>query len=292
MVEQNGTSSSDRFRKNALRNQKSGERLDSLLVLVGMKSWFSLLAILLLISAVLLWAFQVSFPDRISGEGMLLPASGIRTIVSPVSGRVSSILVGQGDSVIPGACVARIGTRNAGDSLFPALCPVRATILAVQVCDGDSVSAGDVLFSISTEGNMENDLQAVIYFDAEDGQRIETGMQAGIDPVSTDREDYGYILGEVSYVSDFPVSETDIAKTLGTADIAHEIASHGPSIEVRIDLLPDSTTFSGYAWSSRHGPEEKLHAGILCSGEVALSRKSLLQLIFPDIDEKSRHSNP
>jgi HlyD family secretion protein len=139
---------------------------------------------------------------------------------------------------------------------------------------------------------MGDDLQAVVYFSAREGQKIEKGMQASIDPSSSDREDYGFLLGEVSSVSMFPAVETEIARTLGSADLASEITSSGPVIEVRIDLIPDSSNSSGFTWSSRKGPEEKLHAGILCNGEVILARRNLIQLVLPDISEESRHANP
>jgi hypothetical protein len=124
-------------------------------------------------------------------------------------------------------------------------------------------------------------IQAVLYFHPSDGQRIQSGMAASLDPVSTSRDDYGYMTGSVDSVTPYPATAAQIADVLQNSDLASQWTADGPLIQVFIQLDPDTATVSGYRWSSIRGAEVSVHPGTLCFGQVLLSEKTPLQLILP-----------
>ncbi len=288
MNKQNAKLGLDQFRKDAVRQRQKGDQFDRLLIFVGIKGWMSLVAITLVLGAAIYWMLIASIPERVSGHGILLPSRGLTTLNAPCSGVISEVLMLEGDTLEPGDCLARIDTAATGTAPRRILCSFRARLEAVQVQPGDQVQTGDVLFTLDSISRTNPGLHAILYFSPGDGQRIQAGMCASLDPVSTDPEDYGYLLGHVASVSQFPMTTAEIARLIDNEDLAREWTADGPLIQIFVTLIPDTQTVSGYQWSSRTGPNMTIHAGSLCAGEVTLSERKPIELILPDISGQSK----
>jgi hypothetical protein len=146
---------------------------------------------------------------------------------------------------------------------------------------GHGILLQNVHDTLSSSAGTDGGLQAVLFLQPDEGQRVQNGMRANLDPLCVDSEDYGYMLGHVSAVSQFPVTSDKIAELTGNSDLAGEWTAKGPLIQITVSLEPDSSTLSGYRWSSRDGPDMKMHAGILCEGEVILTTQTPIELVLP-----------
>lgn len=291
MDKQNTGQDNGEFRKDALKQQQESDRFDGLLVLVGIKGWLSLIAVALLLGAAICWMLIASIPQRVNGHGILLPSSGLITVDAPCSGVISEVLAREGDILEPGDRLARIELAAAdttGTASHEVLATSRARLEVAQVRRGDHVQTGDLLFTLEPDTGANPGLQAILYFAPSDAQQIQVGMCADLDPVSTDKENSGYMLGEVSSVSSYPATSTEIARRISDESLANDWTTNGPLIEVIVDLLPDTGTVSGYRWSSRNGPAMTIHAGTLCEGEVITGQRRPIELILPDITGKQQ----
>lgn len=159
------------------------------------------------------------------------------------------------------------------------------TVIEVPVRKGDYVQAGTTIIVVQTEAR-NNTVEALLYFQATDGKKIEPGMKIGLIPSTVKQEEYGYILGIVRDVSEFPVSDAYLSSRLQNSALANSFHEIKNPIEVTVSLMPDFENYSGYKWSSSKGPRQKIGAGYMCSATVTTSRKRPVDLIVPALKKK------
>lgn len=159
------------------------------------------------------------------------------------------------------------------------------TVIEVPVRKGDYVQAGTTIIVVQTEAR-NNTVEALLYFQATDGKKIEPGMKIGLIPSTVKQEEYGYILGIVRDVSEFPVSDAYLSSRLQNSALANSFHEIKNPIEVTVSLMPDIENYSGYKWSSSKGPRQKIGAGYMCSATVTTSRKRPVDLIVPALKKK------
>ncbi len=150
----------------------------------------------------------------------------------------------------------------------------------IKYSKGDMIGTGT---AFATLKNPENSLEALLYVNHFQGKKIKSGMKAYIYPSTVSSEDYGCILGLVTYVSDYPSSPESMKKVLGNTTLVHQMLNTGSLIEVRISLLRDNNNFSGFEWSSSAGPNQVIESGTMCSGKVIFKNERPIQLLLPQL---------
>ena len=159
-------------------------------------------------------------------------------------------------------------------------------VVEIAVNPGQVVGSGARLASIDVREPRGN-LVCVTYFPVRDGKRVQPGMSIQVTPEMVKRERFGGILGKVSAVSVFPVTKEGAALLLGNAEVAERLLKNEPQIEVMAELEKDSSTYSGYKWSSSRGPHLLITAGTTTSGRVTVETRSPLTYILPLLREMS-----
>lgn len=124
-------------------------------------------------------------------------------------------------------------------------------------------------------------LQAILYFPASDGKKIDKNMLSQISPTTVKKEEYGFINGSVEQVSLYPMTREALMHSLQNELLVNKIAETEAPIEVRINLLEDSNTPSGLKWSSSMGPPIEIHSGTMCSGSVTIAKQRPISLVIP-----------
>ena len=111
-------------------------------------------------------------------------------------------------------------------------------------------------------------------------------MNIGIIPSTVKREEYGYIQGIVTEVSDFPVTEAYMSTVLKNSMLTRTFSQIQNPVEVRASIIPDPTTPSGYKWSSSKGPNKRMSPGIMCSSTITVDGKRPIELVVPLFKKK------
>ncbi len=70
-------------------------------------------------------------------------------------------------------------------------------------------------------------------------------------------------------------------RLLGSEELVDALSSDDASIEVRVNLIRDPPTTSGYAWSSVQGPPMQIDSGTLCTAWIEISTQRPLGLVLP-----------
>ncbi len=155
-------------------------------------------------------------------------------------------------------------------------------ILEIIVTPGQVLNAGTRLASLEAE-NPSSKLVGVTYFPVAEGKKIQPGMTLQITPQTVKRERFGGILGSVTNVSGFPISKEAAASVVGNSEVLQGLVSQKQDglIQVYGDLELDSTTESGYKWSSSNGPHLKISSGTTTVVRVKVEERAPITFVLP-----------
>lgn len=140
------------------------------------------------------------------------------------------------------------------------------------------------MYNCSREEELQQDtLEAIIYVPVDKGKRVKPGMEAMISPTTVEKEEHGFMVGNVVSVSEYPASFQGMMLTLGSDNLVNQLMEAGAPIEVKVELVLDSTTPSGYRWSTAEGPPIEVDGGTICLGEVVVQERTPISMVIPFI---------
>lgn len=163
--------------------------------------------------------------------------------------------------------------------------PYTGRILEVLTNEGSLVQVGEPIYRLDLIGENIKELEAVIYIAPADGKKIMPGMEIQIEPSTVKREEYGFILGKVIRVAQFPSTPQGMMRVLKNNQLVNEWSKQGAPFEIYADLIPDPTTESRYKWSSSQGPPLKIYSGTLCEASIIVRRQRPVSLVIPLLRE-------
>jgi HlyD family secretion protein len=156
--------------------------------------------------------------------------------------------------------------------------PYRGEVLEVKVSAGATVAASDPVVSIQPD---VQDLEVLLYLPAARAKDVRKGMEAMISPSSVKPEEYGFIKGYVSYISDFPDTPAELMHNFQNEVLVRALTGEGPVTGLHVEMERNQKTLSGYQWSSSRGPNLTLSGGTLCTAEVVTRWQRPVELLLP-----------
>jgi HlyD family secretion protein len=159
--------------------------------------------------------------------------------------------------------------------------PATGRVLEVMTERGNLVGPGEALLSLDQSGKAVKDLEAVFYVPSAYGKQIRAGMIVQIAPTTVKQEEYGLLLGRVTYVADYPATPKGMWRVLKNDKLVTALAGQDAPYEIHVDLQVDPTTVSGYRWSSSSGPPQRIQSGTLSRGSIAVQRRRPVELVIP-----------
>ena len=155
--------------------------------------------------------------------------------------------------------------------------PFSGEVVELKVYEGAVAVAGTPVLSLQPAIGQ---LEVVAFVPTADAKRILPGMIAQVSPSTIKREEYGYLRGRVTYVSDFPTTDAAAMRTFENQSLVNALKSQGVANEVRV-TLERSSNASGYTWSSRKTPNQVISSGTLCTIEVVTRERRPIELVMP-----------
>jgi HlyD family secretion protein len=161
--------------------------------------------------------------------------------------------------------------------------PYRGRVLELMVNRGDLVTPGAPMLNLEV---VSDDLVSVLFVPATMGKRVQLGMLVRVSPSTVNQEEYGYMLGRVSWVAEFPSSVRGMTRLLANEALVNRLMALGPPIQVNVTLVADPLSPTGYKWSSSRGPTVKISSGTLASGSIIVRQDHPLRLLLPTVRER------
>jgi HlyD family secretion protein len=161
--------------------------------------------------------------------------------------------------------------------------PYKGTVVESLAMQGDVVKSGQPVLTIEVN---EGVLEAVVYLPPNSNAKLlKPGMAAQISPATAKKERFGYLVGKVVAVSQYPATEAGMLSLFNNPVLVRELTRNGPPLAVEVELTKDSATRSGYKWSSRTGSAVELSSGTLASGTFEVESKRPISLLIPLLRE-------
>lgn len=159
--------------------------------------------------------------------------------------------------------------------------PYSGRILEVVVDEGMIASQGTSIVLIELTGNQIKNLEAILYLPAGEGKKVKRGMKVQIAPSTVKQEEHGFIMGLVTSVSEYPSTSQSMMKTLKNETLVQQLSNQSAPLAIGVDLIPDSSNYSGYQWSSSKGPNIKINTGTLCQATISVSEQKPITMVIP-----------
>ena len=159
--------------------------------------------------------------------------------------------------------------------------PYSGQIIELSAERGILVGSASPLAKMELVGKNTKNLEAILYFPAMQGKKVRRGMKAQLAPSTIRQEEHGFMLGLVTSVSEFPVSDAAMMNVLHNGALVKSLTSGGAPIEVHADLIPDPRTSSGYKWSSGKGPNILMGSGTMCLGSIVVEQQKPISMVIP-----------
>ncbi len=158
--------------------------------------------------------------------------------------------------------------------------PVDGIIIDMSVTNGDFVNAGTRMMVVEDLGNQKNHLLD-LFIPFNSNAEVTPGMEVMIEPFTVNHNLFGWLIGKVVEVNHFVSNTSSILDELNNPDLVALIQQQGPTYRVKIALITDPATKSGFKWSNRTGPPYTINTGTLCNASVLVKEKPPIDYIIP-----------
>ena len=265
------------FRQEAMDKTLSPDELDRLMRVTSPRGWLALIALLALVAAAVAWGVLGSVPVVVRAEeGVLLGGDSRHQVVSQTSGLITEVQVETGDTVKKGHVIARVRSNSGTASDVLSLFDGRVDSIVVE--KGMLVTRGQNV-AVVKEG--KEPLAAFTFVPGNQGKQLKKGMRVQVLPSTVKAEEYGYIEGKVTSVSQFPVTKDEMFLLLENQSLVDTLRTGDAQLRVDVKLRKDQSTPSGFEWSSSQGPPFTITRGTLCSATFVLGEKRPIDLVLP-----------
>ncbi len=161
--------------------------------------------------------------------------------------------------------------------------PYAGEVIERKVDPGVAIQAQAPILSVQPD---VRSLEALVYVPSLNAKSVASGMDAEISPTTVRREEFGFIRGKVLYVADYPATPAALMRNFQNEALVSSLTKEGPVTEVRVQMLQDPTSASGFRWSSSRGPDVTISSGAICTVEIITRRQKPIVLIFPYMKKK------
>jgi len=125
-----------------------------------------------------------------------------------------------------------------------------------------------------------NELQALIYMPVGDAVKVSLGQQVQVLPNGINKEEYGYIRGQVARISGHSLNMNEIVKKSGSNVWGNNLKISEPVLEIQVKLKSNPKNISGFNWSASAGPPIKIGSRTPCSGWIIVNNIRPIDLLL------------
>jgi hypothetical protein len=262
----------------ALQKMREPDELDAPTLLAAPRGWIAVFVVMIMMAGVVIWGFLGRLPLTRSATGLLTHPLGISSVQTPYGGVVHDVLVTAGQTVQAKQNLAVV--TDATGLAHNVTSPFRGTVVGVSISGGEVISVGTPVMSVERTDGPDDRLVAMLFLPADEATGIAPGEAVVLAVSSAPAAAFGLLRGRVVTVSKFPLTSQALNGLLGDPLAVQTYAPHGAPRMVLVDLVPDRTTVSGFAWTTRNGPPTALQSHVTVAGTISLGGRSPVSFVL------------
>ncbi|MER6071432.1 HlyD family efflux transporter periplasmic adaptor subunit [Streptomyces sp. NPDC001817] len=267
-----------KFRFKALQRMREPDELDSPTLLAAPRGWIALFVVLITMSAAVLWTFAGRIPITVDAPGLLTRPSGTAMIQSPYGGMVRGVLTRPADSVRPGQTVIRV--QDARGRLQEITSPFGGRVVGLSVTDGQVVAPGSPVASVERTDHARDRMVAMVFVPATRAAGLGPGDSVDLSVSTAPSGAFGLLRGRISSISPYALTKEAVSGLVGGELAARPYLNGAPPRLVVVDLIPDASTRTGFAWTSQSGPPMPLSTQVSVTATINVGRQTPFDLIL------------
>lgn len=160
--------------------------------------------------------------------------------------------------------------------------PHHGEVVEVLTDAGIVLNQGTPLFKLKYhEEATAKDIRGLLYVPSQDGKKIKVGMEVLVVPSTVQPQEFGFMKGKVTYVSEFPVTQQGMLTSVKNSQLVQGLLAMGAPFEVYVQFEKDAQAYSGYRWTSAKGPEVTINAGTSCMGKITVKEDAPATIVVP-----------
>ena len=98
------------------------------------------------------------------------------------------------------------------------------------------------------------------------------------------KEEFGYLKGKVVEVGRYPSSREGLFKILRNDALITRLTETTLPVYIKVSLMKNKSNFSGFDWTSVHGPKMNIVSGTLVNAKIILDEKRPIEIIIPALN--------
>ncbi|MFN7940052.1 MAG: biotin/lipoyl-binding protein [Thermoanaerobaculia bacterium] len=157
--------------------------------------------------------------------------------------------------------------------------PIAGKVTEVRFSVGAVVQAGTVVISLE---DMSKPLQALVLIPETEAKRVANDMEVRIQPLHIKPDEYGFMLGKVTFVSEQRISPDELDRILLDQAQVQQLSKLSP-FKAYAALIPDDNpkNKTGFKWTSAVGPPSRVTGGTPCLFQVIVDQKRPISYVIP-----------
>lgn len=304
------------FRKVSLERLSSPEQLDQLMTITNRRGWIGLLGVLGLLSVLILWSLFGVVTTKIDAKGIMIRGDGVYQVNAIHQGVITELKVNSGDRVKKGDLIAYMASPDLAEQIqqleakrleitkanivedeelineqiaalqessekqYAVVSPFNGQVMQVKASQGSFLMPGKSILDMERNSETGKDLQAVIFLPVHQAKILSPGMKVELCPDGVSREKFGFMVGRVGSVSQYPVSNEELLRLIGNEDMVKRITNQQILTELRVELIPNESKAGTYQWSSGAGPDSGINSRDLCTASIISKHQRPLDLFL------------
>lgn len=232
---------------------------------------------LILVLSLCLWLFTGTVTEKSYVKGVVFPVGGTSDATLPQGGIVRSMFVQKGQRVSKGQQIALVSVDDAYSVISAA---TDGTIFSTKL-DNEPFAAFEPIVSIVDPTNDTGNLVLLAFADLDNLKDLDVGQEVQVWPSNQKKDEVGYVRGNVSRVSHFPVARTEAASKIRIGEYVSELIPENTSyyeLEVTFRKDPDNPSELDWTFDNMQHPDMKM--GTLCDGIVIKNTYTIFQYLF------------
>lgn len=166
--------------------------------------------------------------------------------------------------------------------------PRDGVVAELPVAIGAMVGEGTEIVKLSglNDSGADDNTVVICYIPLSSGKKVAEGMTVMVYPTTVNKRQYGHMEATVLSVDNYEASAAEMRNLVGDDLLVQSVTQEGPVLAVICGLRTDSSTASGYYWSSAKAKDILLAESTPVSVDVVIDRKAPITMLIPFLKEK------
>ena len=268
---------SELFNKEALQALDDKSELKEMPRVASPALWLILTSLLMICALALFWCIFGKLNYTVNATAVVFPFAEARPISVPFDGTVHHVIATNGQKVAAGAPIASVRSQLATTTLTS---PENGVVLTSKPAESKFVAREPVVWILPQELQL-HDREVLAYVPFANLRKVKIGAKVQVTPADLEREKWGYAVGTVTSIEQYPTDRQAVAQRLKLAELAAIIPAEQPVYEVRIVLDRGA---DGLIWSRKKSQNMAVTTGMPCNVQIIWSQKYVWEVLTGRLD--------